>query len=108
MSWTNVVQDPTVAALKSKGYSIGRNRSLSAGQAASDPSRGRIPRYIAPFPTLAIPQHWNNSYTSFVNQINTKTWRVMGEMIYIRNFSTIQVPALLIEVKTKTYLRLVP
>ena len=96
MSWTSVAQDPTVAALKSKGSLSVKNRSLNAGQV--DSTKGRMPRYIAPLASVTIPQQWNNSYTSFVNQINSKTWRVMGETIYIRNFSTIQVPALLIEV----------
>ncbi|XP_057370422.1 uncharacterized protein LOC130691485 isoform X2 [Daphnia carinata] len=46
---------------------------------------------------LYIPQQWNNSYTSFVHQINSRAWKVQGETIAIRNISVIQVPALIIE-----------
>lgn len=48
---------------------------------------------------IYIPQQWNNSYTSFVHQINSRAWKVQGETIAIRNISVVQVPALIIEVE---------
>lgn len=105
MSWTNWIQQqiPSVAAVKSRGFTALLNRSAT-GLRSSTGSKKRMPRdVITPFTITYIPQQWNNSYSSFVNQINTKTWKVQGEVIGIRNISIVQVPALIIEVRISYY-----
>jgi hypothetical protein len=102
MSWTNAAQQqgPMTAALKTKSTSSLLNRSSSGIGSSWAGSKKRMPRdVINPFTVTYIPQQWNNSYSSFVNQINTKMWKVQGEAIAIRNFSIAQVPALIIEVQ---------
>ena len=100
MSWTSwIQQSPSIAAIKSRSFGALPNRSSWAG------SNKRMPRdVINPFAISYIPQQWNNSYSSFVNQINTKTWKVQGEAIAIQNLSVVQVPALIIEVRTSCFL----
>jgi hypothetical protein len=96
MSWTNAAhqQGPMTAPAK------GRTSSLLKIGSSWTGVKKRMPRdIINPFPITYIPQQWNNSYSSFVNQINTKTWKVQGEAIAIRNLSIVQVPALIIEVR---------
>jgi hypothetical protein len=95
MSWTSdKTKGATSLPNKSRtgiGYLAGREK--------------RMPRdVINPFNISYIPQQWNNSYSSFVNQINTKTWKVQGETIAIRNLSVVQVPALIIEVRISCFL----
>ncbi len=102
MSRTNWIQQqvPSVAAVKSRGFTALLNRSATGLRYSSTGVQKRMPRdIINPFTITYIPQQWNNSYSSFVNQINTKTWKVQGEAITIRNLSIVQVPALIIEVR---------
>ncbi|EFX79778.1 hypothetical protein DAPPUDRAFT_104018 [Daphnia pulex] len=100
MSRTNWIQQqvPSVAAVKSRGFTALLNRSATGLRSSWTGVKKRMPRdIINPFTITYIPQQWNNSYSSFVNQINTKTWKVQGEAIAIRNLSIVQVPALIIE-----------
>jgi len=106
MSWTNAAlqQGPMTPALKAKGTASLLNRSNTGIGSSWTGSKKRMPRgIITPFTVTYIPQQWNNSYSSFVNQINTKTWKVQGEVIGIRNISIVQVPALIIEVRISYY-----
>ena len=106
MSWTNASpqQGPMAAALKTKGATSMLNKSSTGIGSTWAGSKKRMPRdVINPFTITYIPQQWNNSYSSFVNQINTKTWKVQGEAIAIRNLSVVQVPALIIEVRISCF-----
>ena len=106
MSWTSwIQQSPSVAAIKSRSFGALPNRSITGLRSSWVGSNKRMPReVINPFAISYIPQQWNNSYSSFVNQINTKTWKVQGEAIAIRNLRVVQVPALIIEVRISCFL----
>ncbi|XP_057370415.1 uncharacterized protein LOC130691484 [Daphnia carinata] len=97
MSWSNVAQQhgPMTAAVRSGAVASIPNRSATGFGFPWIGGRKRLPRSVAPF--TYIPQQWNNSYTSFVHQINSRIWKVQGESIVIRNISIVQVPALIIE-----------
>ncbi|KAK4018037.1 hypothetical protein OUZ56_000106 [Daphnia magna] len=97
MSWTNVAQQhgPVMAAARSGAVASILNRSATGYGFPWIGGKKRMPRNVAPF--TYIPQQWNNSFTSFVHQINSRIWKVQGESIVIRNISIVQVPALIIE-----------
>ncbi|KAI9565392.1 hypothetical protein GHT06_009184 [Daphnia sinensis] len=97
MSWTNVAQQhgPMMSAVRSGAVASIPNRSATGYGFPWTGGKKRVPRNVAPF--TYIPQQWNNSYTSFVHQINSRMWKVQGESIAIRNISIVQVPALIIE-----------
>lgn len=79
---------------KNEGFATVLNQSSSGLGIPWNSGKKKTPQDEAVY----IPLQWNNSYSSFVHQINYRTWKIQGETIAIRNSSFVQVPALIIEV----------
>ncbi|KAI9565389.1 hypothetical protein GHT06_009181 [Daphnia sinensis] len=93
MNWTNAVASHGSMMDASRNVPLILNQSSFGQGFPWNSSRKKMTRDES----IHIPQQWNNSYTSFVHQINSRTWKVYGESIAVRNISVVQVPALIIE-----------
>uniref|UniRef100_A0A0P6EIG7 Brain-specific angiogenesis inhibitor n=1 Tax=Daphnia magna TaxID=35525 RepID=A0A0P6EIG7_9CRUS len=93
MSWTNAVAFHGSMDASRNGSHLIVNQSSLGQRFPWNSGRKKMTRDE----DIYIPQQWNNSYTSFVHQINSRAWKVQGETIAIRNISVVQVPALIIE-----------